>query len=311
MSKLVVCHVDSGGAYRVAKFYAETISANFLVCPSFMELVSAVASKPSNIIFHAPHQCARSIIFIKLLSPNSKVWCVEHFVLSQILRSELNSSIQRNFWLLQIYINRIFGVKTISIDKFSESIRKRLLKKSVDATIGNVIPQYQPTAELSKYYDWVWAGSFSSQKRWEDAKRILIDLKIKNKNLRLLVCSYQKISNSDFLLLKESGIDFRFNDSEWYKRAHKFLFTSDYEGFPLALAEAMSAGMGILAWSRRSCYSQLLKFYTGARWVSNSSNLSDEDFLLTPTRGLLKSGALFDHHIDYVKDKLIKVFDEK
>ncbi len=291
---LVICHVEKGGAYQVAKYYASVLQCQILVSPSVTSLIKALINKPTSVIFHAPHQCAKLGWVVRMIVPHAKIWCVEHFFLPQILRSEFTSQLKRWFWLVKIRLNDILGVKIVCIDRVSAKARRRLLGKAEDIVIGNLVLCSKNVAAI-KPYDWVWAAGFNDQKRWREAKELLFLLKLSRPDIKILVCSYEQPSFEDLIDFRKFRIDFSFNESKWPEKADRLFFTSLYEGFPLALAEAMAEGMGILAWCRRSCNSQLLKFYTGTRWISHNEKPQLIDFENTPISGLQKSYSLQEH----------------
>lgn len=302
---LVICHVDKGGAYRVAKFYAETLDAELLVKPSLLDLAKAFFRKPSTVIFHAPHQCAKVLLILRLISPKSRAWCVEHFYLPQILRYEFKSKFKRLLWLWGIKLNQFLGVKPICIDKISAKARIRLLGKSEIKVVGNVIPGQIPPFVGEKPYDWVWAGGLNPQKRWPQVLDMLIEAKQRQPRLRILVCSYNRPSYKELDKLKLNGIHFSFNEPRWTEKADRFFFSSIYEGFPLALGEAMAAGMGIFAWCQRSCRSQLLRYYSGSNWISCNSKIDlIDEFYATPRSGAMYLSALQEHEFRSVQSSI-------
>lgn len=301
--KYVISHVDCGGAYKVSKLHAELMDAELVIKPNFKKIIKILSQNPDLVLCSAHHLCLKFAILKYVLSRSTKLWCVEHFVLPFILKYEFASDFKRYQFLLLIKINVFFGVRCIAIDEVSNRLRAVILNKNADLVIGNLVPN--PTKGLVAHeYDIVWAGGLNKQKRWSETLDILIQWKKEDPTLKIVVCSYDQAEKYELDKMRDHNIEFRHDEANWTDLAPKFFFTSQYEGFPLALAEAMAAGMGIISWSRYACIRQLLDYYEGYTWVSHCSKPNIRNVLETSASGKVKDGALKAHRLSAVKQGL-------
>lgn len=302
--KLVICHTNKGGAFKVANFYADAIKSKLMIKPTFIDILSIIikCKKIDVVIFHNVGLAFKFAWLFKIFFPRVRLYNVEHYVLSLIIRHEIISPFKKFYFFLRLKINKFVGVKTITLDEYSRKNRLKILKE-------NSLVIYNPLTDLSeedgsknidKQYDLVWAGGLNSQKRWHETLPKLIELSMGG--LRIAVASYDEPSSKDLTDMKEHNITFFFNCRNWMALSNNFLFTSLYEGYPLVLIEAISKNMGIIAWSPKSCEYQILK--NAARYVyfSSSFDLGNVNHAIETLKGCSSgprlSSLLERHGID-------------
>lgn len=274
---IVIVNAKRGGAYRVADFYSKTLDAKLLVNPSIREVFKLIlfGGNIDLAVFHSPFIAFKLSLLFKFLSKNTKLYNVEHFVESQILKHELNSCREINKFLMIQRIVSFFGVIPISLDIYSKRNRNKILKDK-----GIVI--YNPCTYIEldnkitltrKKYDIVWCGRFHKQKMWP---QILPKLAFLSKQgLKIVVASQDDATNDLLEYFKEHGIAFHQNSPNWTALADVCLFSSLYEGYPLVLVEAYFAKMKVIAWCDSVVKYQILKHYEAS--VHVPSNTSEFD----------------------------------
>ena len=272
---MIICHVSSGGAYKIAQMYATFLQLPLTIKPGITKLVKYLFKENNKklIIFHSPNLAFKQAWIIRLFSPTTKIYCVEHFILPQIIRYEFDASFKRKLYILMLRINSLMGVKIICLDDYSIKARQKLINnrkiKIIPNPIETKIEQNAPSF-LDKPFDLIWAAGLSAQKKWPEALAELSHIKKENPSLRIAIASYDQPSPIELAVMDEMGFSFFKNKSDWHKLASCFFFSSNYEGFPLALVEAITHNMYIIAWCHRSCVKQILRHYPHHIWIPAS-----------------------------------------
>lgn len=273
---MIVCHVSKGGAYKVAQHYANVLQMLLLVRPSIKEFTTKLKEDKTNnpIIFNSPHQAFKYLWIIKLIKPKKKVFCVEHFVITQLLKHEF-TGISRVLYNLLMKVNDRMGIIPISLDSYSYTCRKRFLGNSKGLIIHNPIVYNQPSCKILKTktpreFDVIWVGGLSKQKLWPEALGHLSTLSKTSPNLKIAIASYDTPSQEQLDVMSANNIAFLGNVVDWYEKASTLFFSSLYEGYPLVLLESIKNNMNIIAWCNRSCYLQIGKFYENFSWSSSA-----------------------------------------
>jgi len=277
-----VLHVDKGGAYNVGVQYSQMMNGDVLIRPKIFQLLLRLYKiKNQVVVFHSPFWALKLGIFIRIFFPRVRVYSVEHFIFTEILKYEFKNKIKRARFFQVLKINEWIGIKTIVLDKFSKTNRRRVFGGADVTIIPNIYRDIEMDERNSiKEFDLIWAAGLSYQKKWPDVIVPLIEYKKKNSNLRIALTTYDTISDFDRENLENNGIEVYLNKEGWNLKSKAFFFTSNYEGFPLALLEAIKGGCFIVAWCQRSCVTQILKNYNKYSWIpaKNKANLNIINF---------------------------------
>jgi hypothetical protein len=275
---MIVCHVDRGGAFNVARAYADSLHQDLVVSPSYIQFAKLLwkQHRATPVVFNAPHQTLKFLILVLLLSPRRKIYCVEHFILSQVLKFEF-SGFRRKLFLIILKLNDSLKVTPICLDSYAAKVRKRMTGVKRVIIVHNptsMNDKFEDTQSIQRNYDLIWAGGLSEQKRWPDALIHLCEYKTMMPHKKVAVASYDKPIATDITLMKKYDIEFIGDQKDWYLYSSVLFFTSRYEGYPLVLLEAMQAKMKIIAWCHRSCLLQVGQLYSSFEWQSCQQKFS-------------------------------------
>lgn len=312
MKAVVIVHTNKGGSFRVAKFYAETLDAKLLIKPGWSEIFKLCKGGGGLglVVFHNVRYAYRYAWLLRILVRNVSIYNVEHYVLTQFLRSEVRTSFRIIKFLFKSYVCRLLSVKTIVLDEYCKRNRRRIIKEDCKV-IYNPVLSFEDVGEIvlnECKYDVVWSGGLNKQKRWSEALKMLVNLS--STGLNIAVASYDKPTEHDADEMRKNGIDFYFNCKCWTELADIYFFSSIYEGYPLVLIEAIRENKKIIAWCHSSCYFQVLK--NGGSSVFIPSTLEGFDILeaidrLDSVAPIDSSRLLSRHEPDNVREQILSL----
>lgn len=311
---LNIVHTGKGGAYKVAKFYSETLKSPLLVGPSAMEILSIIFSQKrvNTVTFHSIGYAIRYAFLFKMFSSKTELYLLEHFILSQLVKNEYKTKYRRSKIFIQLKIIELLGVNVLVLDEYCK--RNRKLLTGVDSSViynPLIKPELKSEKNNNHSYDLVWAGGMSSQKKWDEALNSMVEFA--RNGYRVAIASYSEPSVSEEKLMRDSGISFYYNFDDWVKLSDTYFFSSNYEGYPLVLIEAITNNLKIIAWCNPSCKYQILKFYDQYLHFSNLSefNLTDAyENLSKRNSDINKTLELVRRHSETkVKELIVKEFN--
>ncbi|OHY90044.1 glycosyl transferase [Vibrio rotiferianus] len=316
--KVVICHTNKGGAYRVAKFYAECLESELLINPSPIQIFKLCFNKKiDTVFFHNIALAFKYCLIFRLFNHNVKVFNVEHFVMSQMLKHEVKTKLRRFYFFLRLYITKVFNVKTICLDDYSKKNRKKFIKGDsivIYNPLLNGVSQCEEMAKGSNHnYDLVWSGGLSYQKKWPEVLDVLAKLAKSGK--KVAIASYDQPNERDRLAIETANIDFFYSHSDWTSLSENYLFSSNYEGYPLVLIEAMQANMNIIAWCNKACSYQILKYYRNFKYYPGKLSLENLDlsslnFSTTSGKTFPNVDILKRHNLEEVARRINEVVDK-
>lgn len=207
-------------AFYTIKYKCDLIIGYHIIPHAFYSRIASVISR-------TPYACAQTGLDIQKFSKKDNFGWLLKRVLSKALFINVPGNSSKDFW-------SDFGV---SSDKI----------KTLHSTID--INRFH-NMKLDKEYDFVILSRLSEEKRIE--KLLGVFLELKNDNLDFKVAIVGDGPRKEFLetITKEYQLEDRVdfigfvnNTEQWFNNARCFLLSSESEGFPTALMQAMSCGL--------------------------------------------------------------------
>lgn len=192
---------------------------------------------------------------MRLFRPNTKIVTIFHHYEPFIVKHNKGGILRKKYCSLLDLLTKmmlkdsdsILTVSNASLTQLENILRIRQTHKMVVVGCSNSDDILIPTDE-KRDIDFLCVGRFEKFNGIENIWNI-----IKEKNPASKFVMIGRVSSKDLLRLRDIGIDHRGivsdeNKIELYGRARVLLFPSLFEGFGMAITEALSARLSIVAW---------------------------------------------------------------
>jgi len=194
-------------------------------------------------------------ILLRLFRPSTKIVTIFHHYEPFFVQHNKGGKLRRKYCSLLDLLTKmmlknsdsILTVSNASLNQLENILRIRHTQKIV--VVGCSNSDYLSVASYEKRdLDFLCVGRFEKFNGIENIWNI-----IKKKNPTSKFVMIGRVSSKDLLRLRDIGIDHRGivsdeNKVELYGRARVLLFPSLFEGFGMAITEALSARLSIVAW---------------------------------------------------------------
>ena len=194
-------------------------------------------------------------ILLRLFRPSTKIVTIFHHYEPFFVQHNKGGKFRRKYCSLLDFLTKmmlknsdsILTVSNASLNQLENILRIRHTQKIVVVGCSNSddlsVPRYE-----KRDLDFLCVGRFEKFNGIENIWNI-----IKKKNPTSKFVMIGPVSSKDLLRLRDLGIDHRGivsdeNKVELYGRARVLLFPSLFEGFGMAITEALSARLSIVAW---------------------------------------------------------------
>jgi glycosyltransferase involved in cell wall biosynthesis len=194
-------------------------------------------------------------ILLRIFRPGTKVVTIFHHYEPFFVRHKKSGKLSRKYWSLLDHLtimmlknsDSILTVSNASLNQLKKILRIRHNQKIVVVGCSNSdglsVAGYE-----KRDLDFLCVGRFEKFNGIENIWNI-----IKKKNPTSKFVMIGRVSSEDLTRLRDIGIDHRGivseeNKVELYGRAKVLLFPSLFEGFGMAITEALSARLSIVAW---------------------------------------------------------------
>lgn len=282
------------------------------------------ARAPTALIVHMWPLTTAAVIGWRLAGRVSKLLLVEHNVLSQ----QYKSWGIMHYWMMRATMSASYrwadGVAAVSRGAARETARLAWLRADQVAVIHNPIPQrVAPTEELRLRTDALWncppgmrvltVGSLKDQKNHALLLRAFAQLSMMP--CRLMIVGQGEREPQLRAQIAELGLQdrvilagFHSDPSPFYATGDVFVLSSDYEGLPTVLIEAMSFGLQAVSTDCPSGPAEILEGGRLGRLVpvgdahalANALSLSLESAIATPAM-LKRRAADFSPDVSAMK----------
>jgi glycosyltransferase involved in cell wall biosynthesis len=194
-------------------------------------------------------------IMLRFFRPSAKIVTIFHHYEPRSIKRKNGGTLTLIYCRILDYLTRIMldnsdNIMTVSL---ASSHELKVVLKIQDSSKITVVGCSNSTnlpmvTSGAKDIDFLCVGRFEKFYRIEDIWNI-----IKEKNYRSKFVVIGRASSDDILRLHTIGIDHKgivsdYDKYQLYSRAKVFIFPSIFEGFGIAMTEAVAAGMPIVAW---------------------------------------------------------------
>ncbi|WP_276133822.1 glycosyltransferase [Polluticoccus soli] len=188
----------------------------------------------------------------------------------------------------------------------SERIKRNLLSRNagidsskvVTISCGIPLPVFQPNTASNKQLEIIYVGRITQyQKRVFDIPAVCVTLKEQGVDFNMSIIGSGDEMQQLQIMVQESGLIDRVNFPGWLQKEQIFeqmrqadvlLLTSDFEGMPVAVMEALSCGCGVVS-TRVSGVEDYVSspFATGCLWLYEVGDVQSAASCLVESRRIL------------------------
>ncbi|HKQ20911.1 MAG TPA: glycosyltransferase [Nitrososphaeraceae archaeon] len=256
--KKVVNYLDQSGKFCVKKI-SNRRESHFYRLPFISDiraLIRGIFSNPDIAMLDTYGEAAIWMwILLRLFCPRTKIATVFHHYEPLSVRHKGCTPLSAKYYALLDLITKIMlrnSDKIITVSKSSMRELKALIEIKIDkkiAVVGCSCTGYFSAEPSSpKDIDFLCIGRIE---KFSEIENIWKEIRKKKPGSKFVMAG--RCSSNDITCLRRIGIDHHgiVSDMEkidLYRRAKVFLFPSLFEGFGIAIGEALSAKMIVIAW---------------------------------------------------------------